>query len=100
MRKKAAEEERLDYLQKQLRESSRVLQGVLEDEKRTTTHALADLEESLAAQEVALTQERGQLEFIKEAVQPAKVGSAGLSVLVALFGSAAPLQTRDALAIG
>jgi hypothetical protein len=73
LRKKVAEEERLEYLQKQLRESNRVLQAVLEDEKRTTTHALTEMESALAAEEVALTKETGQFEFVKEASQPAKV---------------------------
>lgn len=60
-----------------------MLQAVLEDEKRTTTHTLAEGEAELGREEAAHTEESERLKYAQDSVMPVKV--CGAACCASLF---------------
>lgn len=74
IRRRAAEEQRVAYLQQQLTDAQRTLQATLADRERTTNRVLSETERDLSEAETKLEAERSEFQFLQHSLQPVKIG--------------------------
>lgn len=74
LRKRAAEEERVAELTRQLANAQQELQETEIQQQRTTNRLLADAEKQLNEAEKKLEAEKSEFQFMQSTVQPVKIG--------------------------